>query len=292
MNVHATELAISVARPRNRRALLAPFYLPATILLLAVLTWPVIETLVRALLVEGRISFANFVELYQSRLFQVALANTIKFGIWSSVVSILIAYPVAYYASLLGPKGRALVIALVLLPFWTSILVKSFALIVLLGDNGFIRRLLLPVLGDNTPRLVFNEIGVIVAMVHAFIPYLFFPILANLIGQDQRLKNAAYIMGSSRIRAFWTVSMPLSLPGVAAGTVLSFVMSLGYFITPQLMGGRTDVTLGMLVDYYTRESLNWEAASATSVVLLLTGFLCVAVISIVPNGAGLPKVRK
>ncbi|SFJ73053.1 putative spermidine/putrescine transport system permease protein [Bosea sp. OK403] len=280
-----TSDVVSSPKPRP----FAPFIWPAVAVILLVLTWPIVATIVQAFTFKGQFGVDHIPPVLNSRLFRVAFWNTIIFGLQSAFIAAIVAYPLAVYASTLGQIGRSVVMILVLLPFWTSILVKSFSLIVILGDQGIVRNAISALVGSgNAPTLIMNHVGVVIAMVHAFIPYLFFPILANLLNQDKRLRHAAFAMGASRFRAFWSVTFPLSFPSVCVGIVLSFILSLGYFVTPQLVGGRSDITLGVLIDYYTRETLNWSAASLSAIVLLLTGIICILAMSLIPNAGSLP----
>lgn len=133
----------------------------------------------------------------------------------------------------------------------------------------------------------FNRTGVILGLVHNFIPFMVFPILTSLLAQDPALGRAARLMGAGPLRIFLRIALPLSLPGVMAGCVLTFTMALGFFVTPALLGGRQDVMLASLVDFYTRESLNWTLASAISVVLLVLSVGLIVLMSRMPGGRSL-----
>jgi mannopine transport system permease protein len=191
------------------------------------------------------------------------------------LASLLLAYPIAYHLSRVTPRRRAAYMILVLLPFWTSILVKSFAFTVILGDHGIVNNILRALFGDSaTVPLLFNRTGVVIGSVHWLLPFMVFPILVNLLAQGSDLHYAARVMGAGRTRIFLRITLPLSIPGVLAGCVITLVLSLGSFVTPALLGGRRDLMMASLVDFYTRVSLDWAIAAAIAVLLLaITGGL-------------------
>ena len=226
--------------------------------------------------VDGpKLSLRPFAELIDSRLFWLVLQNTFAISVQSMLASLLLAYPIAYHLSRVTPRRRAAYMILVLLPFWTSILVKSFAFTVILGDHGIVNNILRALFGDSaTVPLLFNRTGVVIGSVHWLLPFMVFPILVNLLAQGSDLHYAARVMGAGRTRIFLKITLPLSIPGVLAGCVITLVLSLGSFVTPALLGGRRDLMMASLVDFYTRVSLDWAIAAAIAVLLLaITGGL-------------------
>lgn len=215
------------------------------------------------------LSLSGYVSVLGSALFHKVFWTTLEISLSTSVLSLLFGYPVALHLSRLPKKQRAYFAVLVLLPFWTSILVKSYAFIVILGETGIVNDAL-SAFGLPTGQFIFNRVGVLVGMVNFFIPFVVFPLLANLLSHDANLRKAAAVMGASPLRIFWTVTFPLSLPGVAAGFTFTFVLSLGFFVTPALLGGRHDMMIANLIDFYTRETLDWQTASVIAVLLLLS----------------------
>lgn len=181
----------------------------------------------------------------------------------------MLGYAVALHLARQSPRRRALYMVLVLLPFWTSILVKSYAFTVILGREGVINSLLSWVSGSHIALpMILNRFGVMVGMTNYLTPFIVFPVLASLLAIDPALYRAADIMSARPMRIFFTITLPLSLPGVMAGVSSVIVMSLGFFIIPALLGGRQDVMLANLVDFYTRETLDWNMAAAIGVLLL------------------------
>ncbi|RQT14954.1 ABC transporter permease [Burkholderia contaminans] len=250
----------------NRREL-AGYLAPVTMLMVFALAVPLALTVYRS--VGGtNLSGDAYVNLFQSRLFIRSTWTTLEISLLSTVVSMTLGYPIALHLSRLSDRWRSIFMILVLLPFWTSILVKSYALIVVLGDSGLVNSTLV-FLGLPKVAMMFNRIGVLVGMSSYQIPFVIFPLLANLLAQDANLRKSAAVMGASDLRIFWKITFPLSLPGLFAGGVMCFVLAMGSFITPALLGGRKDMMVSNLIDFYTREALDWATASAIAVILFI-----------------------
>ncbi len=174
---------------------------------------------------------------------------------------------------------------LVLLPFWTSILVKSFAFTVLLGEEGIINNVARALFGPDTAlKMLFNRPGVVIGMAHYLLPFMIFAILTSLLAQNPDLRRAAEVMGAGRARIFRSVTLPLSMPGVIAGCLISVVLSLGMFVTPALLGGPKDMMLANLVEMHVRQTLDWGLAAALTVLLIILTALLSALISRVRGG--------
>ena len=231
-----------------------------------------------SLTIDGQFTLSGFANLFSSTLFRRVFWTTLQISLVASVVAILVGYPVALHISRQSERMRSLYLTLVLLPFWTSILVKSFAFTIILGDLGLINTALR---AARLPQLemMFNRFGVLVGTTNFLIPFVVFPILSNLLAQDQNLRKAAEVMGAGPLRIFWRITFPLSASGIFAGFVLSFVLSLGFFVTPALLGGRQDMMMANLIDFYTRDTLNWNAAAAIAVVLLFTSGILLFVLT-------------
>ena len=223
--------------------------------------------------------------LLASGLFVRVLRASCGISLTATAVSLALGYVVALHLARQPPQRRALLMILVLVPFWMSILVKSFAFTIILGNNGVVNAILVSLFGPGARlSLMFNRIGVIVALSHNLVPYVVFPVLASLLAQDTNLRRAAQLMGAGPARIFWRITLPLSLPGVIAAGLMTTVISMGSFVIPSLMGGRQDTMLANLVDYYTREALDWNAAAAVSVILLLLSLVLLALLARVRGG--------
>jgi putative spermidine/putrescine transport system permease protein len=228
---------------------------------------------------------AHYAELVSRPLYVNVLWNTLQISAASTLATILLAYPIAYHLARQPPRRRALLLILVLLPFWTSILVKSFAFTVLLGNSGTLNTVLTTLFGDGARiKLLFNRPAVLIGMTHYLAPFAVFSILASLLTQDPALRRAAEIMGAGRLRIFLTITLPLSLPGVLAGALLAMILSMGMFVTPALLGGRSDVMISNLVDFHVHDTLDWNAASALAVCLMVVTGLLAALLSRVRPG--------
>jgi ABC-type spermidine/putrescine transport system permease subunit I len=168
-----------------------------------------------------------------------------------------------------GPRMQAAIALLVLLPFWTSLLVRNYALIYILQRTGVVNRLLMDMgLIDAPLALMFNEFGVIVGMTNALLPFMVFPIYVSLQAQDKALVPAAFSLGSPPAVTFFTVTLPLSIPGIAAGAAVTFATALGFYVTPALLGGGKIQLSATYIAKEINEFLDWPVAAAASMVLL------------------------
>ncbi|CAO3438899.1 ABC transporter permease [Azospirillum doebereinerae] len=255
------------------------FLMPLTLFMFLVFLVPLGIVVATSLYDEGFTGRA-YTTFATGRLFHQALLNTFSIGALTGLTAVVFGYVIAYHLSRVGRRQRALLMILVMLPFWTSILVKSFAFTVILGKSGIVNNALQALFGSAaTVDLLFNRVGVIVGLTHWLLPFAVFPILNSLLAQDRSLREAAEVMGAGPVRIFWKVTFPLSLPGVFAGGLMSAVIAMGSFVTPALLGGRGDLMMANLVDFYIRESLDWTMASAIAVVLLLIAGALIAVLA-------------
>lgn len=214
------------------------------------------------------LSLNAYEEVVTSKLFRQTLGTTLLIAGLASVLSLLLGLVVALHLARQTPRRRTILLVLVLLPFWTSILVKCFAFTIILGREGLINNTLSWLFDTKIQLpLVLNRVGLFIGMTNLLIPLIVLPVLASLLAIDDALYRAASIMGAKPVRIFWTVTLPMSLPGIFAGLLSVFVMSLGAFIVPSLLGGPHDQMLSNLVDFYNREVLDWPKASAISVLL-------------------------
>lgn len=240
-----------------------------------------------SLFVEGsaQLTFEFYQAFFTKPLYLRVLWNTIEISFVGAAIALLVGYPVAYYLAKQPPRKRLYLSLFLLLPFYTSILVKSFAFTIILGYNGAINWFLRQLLGDDfAVELLFNRTGVMFGIVHDKLPFMVFPILASLMAQNPAVHKAAEIMGASRTRIFWQVTFPLSLPGIVAGLLLVTVRSMGQFVAPALLGGRHDLMMANLVDFHINEALDWGMASAISLVLLLLSSIFLIALVRLPGG--------
>ncbi|MCO5089484.1 ABC transporter permease [Bosea sp. (in: a-proteobacteria)] len=259
------------------------FFLPALIVFAVIFMIPLGLVFYTSLFDPG-FTFVKYAQLLDEPLYGRVLLTTLEITATATALTLLIGYPVAYHLAGQPPRRRTLLLVLVLLPFWTSILVKSFAFAVLLGRGGLINNALAALFGEGARlELLYNRVGVMVGMTHYLLPFMVLIVLGSLLAQDGSLRRAAMMMGAGRLRIFWSITLPLSLPGVMAGTLICAILSFGMFITPALLGGRQDYMISNLIDLNVRETLDWPLASALSVALMVITALFVV---------GLARVRK
>jgi len=265
----------------NRYAL---FVLPALTLMAGIYVYPlwiVVEQSVHD--DKGVLTIEGYRELLTGPLFFRVLWTSLEIDVMATAIALVAAYPIAYHLSRQTSRRRMVLSGLVLLPLWTSVLVKSLAFIVVFGDSGIVAAGL-RWLGLEPPQMMFNRTGVLIGLVHYFIPFMAFPILSSLLQRDPSLEKAARIMGAGRLRIFWRIIVPLSMPGVLAGCLLSFILCLGFFVTPALLGSRKDVMLANLIDFYLRQTFDWTIAAAASVLLLMLSAVFIVLLARVPGG--------
>ena len=251
-----------------------PIY-PAVLFLLLLFVYPTALLVgLSAVDVDGNITVSHYSRLFDQGLYTKVLLITLKVAAWTTTFAIVAGYPVAYLLANVRSSLRNTLIIWVLLPFWTSFLVRTFAWLVLLGRKGAINDLLIAVgILDYPIKIIYNFTGVMIGMVHALMPLCVLTMLAVMENIDTNLTKAAGTMGARRGQSFWRIYFPLSLPGVAAGGLLIFVTSLGFFITPALLGGARDTMIVQLIMFQIDSMLNWGFAGAISMLLLGTVLL-------------------
>ncbi|MER2537523.1 MAG: ABC transporter permease subunit [Rhizobiaceae bacterium] len=209
--------------------------------------------------------------------FQVVL-NTLSYSAWTTLFCLVGGYPVAYLIATISARQRNPLMLWILVPLWTSFLVRVLAWMVILGAQGVINRTLLSLGIISQPlNLIYNFFGVMVGSVHSLMPIAILMMLSVMLNIDRSLSNAASTLGARKSMAFWRIYFPLSLPGVAASGLMVFVTSLGFFIAPQLLGSPSNIMLAQLIIVQLEESLNWEFAAALSVVLLAATIIVVVI---------------
>jgi ABC-type spermidine/putrescine transport system permease subunit I len=216
-----------------------------------------------------------------------SLINTLSISLASTVVTVILGYLIALVLWRSGTVARVILFAVVLLPFWTGILVKNFAWAVLLQDNGIANSFLQAVgLTDAPIELLHNRLAVIIGMVHCLLPYAVFPIFSSLTSIDDRLALAARSLGARETSVFRRITLPLSAPGISAAGLLVFIISTGFFITPVVMGGPGDMMIANQIDYYARQLTDFSGAAALAVILTVLVSILVAIYQRVLKAGG------
>ena len=198
------------------------------------------------------------------------LQRTFTIALIITVLTFLLGYPVAYYLSLIPLKKASILLIFVLLPFWTSLLVRTTAWIAILQSNGVVNQTLLSLhVIDKPLDIIYNQFSTILAMTHILLPFMILPLYSVMKGIDPSYVRASQSLGANPFKAFLQVYFPLSLPGLSAGALLVFIIAIGYYITPALIGGVDGQLISNLVAHHMRSTNNWELAAALGSVLLI-----------------------
>lgn len=251
--------------------------LPVMCLLLVFFAYPLAE-LLRQSFYAPQLSLANYAQALTNELYVGILLRTLWFAVVVTALTLLLGYPVALTMSRLSGVMAVVVGACVMVPLWTSVLVRAYAWIVLLQRNGLVNGLLTGMgLTDHPLQLIYTQGTVILATVHVLLPFMILSIYGVLRTIPVDLQRAASSLGARPFSTFRHVVLPLSLPGVYSGVVMVFIISLGFYITPALLGGPRSLLMSTLIGQQTTETLNWGLAGALSVTLLAITLVVVGV---------------
>jgi putative spermidine/putrescine transport system permease protein/spermidine/putrescine transport system permease protein len=219
---------------------------------------------------DGSYSLENYERMINRKSYARIFQTTFQVSLLTTGLCILIGYPLAYFMSQLPTKWANLCLITVLLPFWTSLLVRTYAWLVLLQRQGLINEWGMTLgLWQEPLRLVHNMNGTVIGMVHIMLPFLILPVYGGMRAINRDYLKAAANLGASPARAFWTVFFPLSTPGLFAGALMVFILCLGFFVTPAILGGGRVILVSMQIVSNIELFVNWGAASALGVVLLV-----------------------
>jgi len=242
--------------------------LPSLLLLLIFFIYPIITILVKSF-TDPEFGFDNYIQFFSESAYIAALVNTFKIAAIVTAITAALAYPVAYVMTIAPPKVKGLMMLLVLLPFWTALLVRTFSWMVLLQDNGIINKALMSLGIVDEPLTLINSLtGVIIGMVYIMLPFMILPMHTTMNSIDRNLLQAAGNLGAPPWKAFLRVFLPLSLPGVGTGAIIVFVMTLGYYIIPALLGGTHEIMLGEFIANQIQSHLNWGIGATAGAVLV------------------------
>lgn len=266
------------SRPLSDRTAFYILIAPATVLLLVFYVYPLLQVFWISF-TEPQPGFGNYAQLLSPSVLRVAL-TTLRICLITTVVTVVLGYIVAYCWVHAGPRGQRLMLVGILLPLWVSALVRAFAWITLLRREGIINATLMNVGVIDTPLpLLWNELGVIIGVVHYMLPYGILPLAANLRGIDPALIAAARGLGATQGQAFRMVYLPLSVPGIVASGILVFIFSLGFYITPTLLGGGRTMMITEYISIQIIEVLRWGLGTTLAVTLVIIIALLLAVVS-------------
>ena len=260
---------------------------PALFLLVFFL-WPLIRVVVRGF-VDPSLGLTNYRQILDSPVYLKVFWNTVMTAAIVTLLCLLIAYPVAF--AMAGAKSARLQImaAFVIVPLWTSVVIRSYAWMVVFQRRGVLNDVLSALGVVSEPvRFLPGSFALNVGMVHIMLPFMILPLFANMRAIDGSLLRVAEVMGANPLQSFLRVFLPLSFPGISAGVLLVFMMSLGFYITPALLGGPQHMMAAVLIEQQANGLLNWGLASALSTVLLAVTIAIYLVYVRVANG-GIPS---
>jgi putative spermidine/putrescine transport system permease protein len=226
---------------------------------------------------ESGFSLDAYGTLFSAWSYDSIMLRTFRISLIVVLACAVLGYPIAYVLAFATPRRRALLSLMVLLPFWTSVLVRNFAWIYLLRRDGVFSNAVGTQSSSGEPAiLLYNEIGVVIGMVNTLLPFMVFPIFLAISSQERALREAAASLGATPARVFFTVTLPLSRHGIFAGALLVFATAVGFFITPALLGGGRVQMAAMFLTQQVEEYLNWPLAAAAGIILLLVVLLVAA----------------
>jgi ABC-type spermidine/putrescine transport system permease subunit I len=267
--------------------------LPALIFLLVFFVLPLLRMLQLSIF-DPAFTLEHYAEFVEVPAYAAVTWNTFVLAFNVALICLVVGYPVAYAINSTSPQIRRLVIIPVMLPYLTSLMVRTYAWMVLLGREGLLNQAL-GAFDIGPLKLMNNSFGVYVGMVHVLLPLMILPLCSSMTNIDRRVIRAAHSLGAPPWMAFMRVFLPLSLPGVIAGTSLVFIVALGYFVTPAILGSLENTTISMVIDQQVGVALNWGFAAALGVVLLLATLVALGgamlLASVLARLLGLGEIR-
>jgi putrescine transport system permease protein len=229
-----------------------------------------IVTYVAGKALEFKLNLANYVFLFEDPLYRNAYLNSLKTSAISTLLCLLIGYPMAYGIARSSPAWRNILLLLVMLPFWTSFLLRVYAWIGILQSNGLLNNLLLAIGVIDEPLVILQtDVAVYIGIVYSYLPFMVLPLYANLEKLDNTLLEAAADLGCRPTRAFFSITLPLSREGIIAGSLLVFIPAVGEFVIPALLGGPDSLMIGRVLWEEFFNNRDWPVASAVAIAMLL-----------------------
>lgn len=253
---------------KKRFNLLSLLMIPTIIFLITFLVYPLIKIFIHSFF-DPSFTLEHYKRAFTEPAYLNVLWLTIKIGLLVTISCLILGYPVAYMLVSVSAKLRNILFIFILLPFWTSFLVRTYAWIVILQKEGVLNKLLLSIgLISDPLKLVHNTPGVIIGMTHVLLPFMILPLYSVMKGIDMNLVKSAQSLGAPPLKSFTNVLLPLTIPGIAAGSILVFIIAIGYYVTPAILGGAKDTMLSQLIALQISGQLNWGFGSALALILL------------------------
>jgi len=263
------------------------FLVPGLALLLVYLVIPlgmlVVMSFYRSTLfgIVPDFSWNNYLHFARNPMFPNLLVRSIRMALTVTAISLLVSYPFAYFLARTTRRYKTALLILVMVPFWTSYLIRTMSWLPILGIKGVVNYSLmtLQIVSSPVEAFLFNEFSVILTLTHIYLPYMVIPIYLSLDRLDGRLLEAAGDLGANPARAFWHVTLPLSLPGVVGGIVMVFIAGFGAYVTPKLLGGSSGIMFGnVLADQYSG-TFNWPFGAVLALIMIAVVFILLFVAS-------------
>ena len=253
---------------------LAPFFIVAKISLaeLAIASPPFTSLIewTDSGIMTIRLVFDNFIYIWEDNLYFNTYVNSLKISVTSTILCLLFGYPIAYAIVRSGPVAKPLLLFAIILPFWTSFLLRVYSWMGLLADQGTINNILIAIgIIDEPIRMLYTEFAVYIGIVYTYMPFMILPLYANMEKLDTSLNEAAADLGSRPTNTFFKITLPLTMPGIVAGSLLVFIPATGEYVIPDLLGGGNVQMIGrVLYNEFSRNS-DWPVAASVAIVLLI-----------------------
>ena len=261
--------------------LLAPTTLALIVFFVLPLVWLFRASFDRGLdsgVIESAFTLENYQEFLSDRFYQQELLRTLRLGVVITALTLVATYPIALFLARSTSRWRGLLVALAIAPLLTSTVVRTYGWLVILGNDGLVNGALLGIgLIDQPLRLINDEIGVVIGLVEILMPYMALGLLSGFGRINPDVEEAAMSLGANPLRTFWRVTLPLSLPGIATGVLLVFVLTISSFVTPQLLGGGRVFLMATEIYDQATYTLDWPFAAAISFLLLLLFGVVIAI---------------
>ncbi|MEW6399975.1 MAG: ABC transporter permease [Bacillota bacterium] len=227
--------------------------------------------------VDWKLGFHNYLRFLEPLYLQI-LVRSVELAFLTAIITLVIAYPLAYYIAGLPHQRRNLYLMLVVIPFWTNLLIRTYAWIVLLRGTGVINNVLMGLhIIDKPLSLLYTPLAVLLGLVYDYLPFMVLPLYASIEQMDRSLLEAAQDLGANSFWTFVKVVLPLTMPGIVAGSILVLIPALGVFVIPNLMGGAKTVLIGNLIENQFKMARNWPFGSAASMVLMAMAMIMILV---------------
>ncbi|BBK45057.1 hypothetical protein STVA_50770 [Allostella vacuolata] len=253
---------------RRRSFQLALLLGPAVALVGLLFLFPLFGVMKQSLFSPG-FTLESFAKLVNSPVAAIVMRRTFVLALTVTALCCVLGYPLAYFLATMSKRWRAFFLYLILLPFWISVLIRTYTWMVLLGREGLVNNALMGLgITDGPVQMLFTGFAVHLAMVQILLPIVILTCFASMVEIDPQLVRAARTLGATPFKAFARVFFPMSIGGAAAGAIICFILSLGFYVTPALLGGRRNIMLANLIDFEVHQTLNWSFASALALVLL------------------------